>query len=260
MLLLFWAGSFWQEDRAAAVDAPGPPGTPRVPAGAATRAPERARARLAAAFAVCAAAAVAPVVALAVLHTGDLRGPIDARAPVLHGWQPVATPLVAWTPQFTPPRAAIAATYARGAQRAGLYVAVYYDQDDASKLVSSANQLIRTTDRTGYLVSSQRRTLEADGRSLEVEDAVLRVKGERVAARMWYWIDGHVTASPVRAKLWQMRARLLGRGDAGMIVGVYAPMAEGERGMPPAVVALARDAASALPGIIAHRLRGSDAS
>ena len=269
MLVLFWVGGFWREDV---------PADPADDAGHA-RADMTGHARSAvpddrrrdtasyrhadgasalhplAALMIAAALVGASPAALALMHQRDLRGVIDPTPPVLGDWRPEAGTGVDWTPEFTPPRGAIAATYTRGSERASLYVAVYYDQDESSKLVSSQNQLIRTTDRSGYVVSSALRTMQVGNASMPVEDAVLRVRGERIAARQWYWIDGAVTASPVRAKLLQVRARLLGHGDAGAIIVVQAPTTGNE--VPPALVALARAAAREMPAVLRGRLHGS---
>lgn len=248
MLLLFWVGGFWREDDL-------PQAQPSATGTGSARAPSRTSPL--AALAVGAVVVLATPAALALMHQRDLTGTIDAAAPPLGEWQPVAGSGAHWTPQFTPPRAAIAGTYARGDERASLYVAVYYDQDEASKLVSSQNQIMRTTDKTGYVVSVTRRSMPAGEGAMEVEDAVLRVRGERFATRQWFWVDGHVTASAVRAKLLQVRARLLGHGDAGAIVVVEAPMPENASTPPRALDDLAAAAARDLPAVLRQRLAGN---
>ena len=39
----------------------------------------------------------------------------------------------------------------------------------------------------------------------------------------WYWVDGHDTVNPYWAKLLQAKSMLLGRGDDGAVVIIYAP-------------------------------------
>jgi EpsI family protein len=181
---------------------------------------------------------------------------VDTTAPPLGDWRPGSTALTAWVPEFTPPRAAIASTYVRADESAGLYVAMYYDQDRDSKLVSSANQLIRTTNHSGFIVSTKQRTLDLGNVAVDVQESVLRVANRRFIARTWYWIDGEVMASPIRAKIVQARARLRGRGDAGAIVVVYALLPD-EATTSIALDDLTRQAAATLPGVLAHRLRVS---
>jgi exosortase A len=258
MLLLFWVGSFWSEDQdagLAAVDAgrgrplAEPAGTPlrwRVP------------------FAVALALTAAAPAALALLHDADNRSAIDTRAPALGAWQPIGPPSAAFVPEFTAPRAAIASGYAKGDARGGLYVALYYDQDRDSKLVSSRNQLLRTTSKIGHVISEGQRTVAFDDGPMVVDETVLRLYQQRVLARSWYWVDGAFTASPVRAKLRQAMARLAGRGDAGAIVVVWTPLGAGDEAAADAAGSavlddLSRQAASALRPLLAARLRAGHA-
>jgi exosortase A len=250
MLLLFWAGTLFQErQRPAQIgDTDGsaaPPGPGH---------------RTFAAPLVYATVLVASLIAPGVLRAfpqSDGGRVVDAVPPTLGEWQPVAESLVDWRPAFLPPRATIASTYARGGERVGLLVAVYYDQSADSKLVSSSNVLVDANDHTRYVASQRERTVDLGGRTLPVQDSILRLRGESVLARTWYWIDGTVTASPARAKLAQLRERLLGRGDSGAIVVVYGPLSQGGADSA-GVDDLTREVAAKLPGILAERLRARD--
>ncbi|HVO91162.1 MAG TPA: exosortase A [Casimicrobiaceae bacterium] len=247
MLIMFWVGSLWREP-AGGADANAARTTP-VNLAAPVRAD--ARAMIAALFVL----AALPPLAIRLLQGYGAPAAVVTAAPALGDWQPVARPLTTWTPQFTPPRAVIGSTYERGAQRAGLYVAIYYDQDADSKLVSSSNQLIRTTDHSGYVVSERAATVALDDHRLAVRESVLRMQGERFLARQWFFIDGEFTDSPVRAKLLQAAARLRGRGDSGAIVVVYAPLPADGEAVSPALDDLTRKTASLLPGVLSQRLR-----
>lgn len=250
MLLLFWVGSFWREDH----------GAQAAPAAASPLAPPSRRGvftqRLAGALGAVLAVSVLAPLALARLQSQDFQGTVATTPPQLGDWQPTSGTLVGWTPEFTPPRAAIASTYARDAARAGLYVALYYNQDPSSKLVSSSNQLLRTSDRNGYVVSQRSRSIDVGGRPFAVEESILRIGTRRVAARNWFVVDGEATASVVRAKLLQARARLAGRGDAGAIVVAYALLSEDSDATPPALDDLTRAAVQGLPRIVTERLGG----
>jgi exosortase A len=250
MLLLFWAGTFFRERE--------PHGVAPAPATAPTRLAGAPMPAYAVFAAVLVASDVAPT-AVRVFEAADIDRQVDAAAPALGVWVPSAERLLDWTPQFLPPRTAIASTYARGDDRAGLYVAVYYDQTQDSKLVSSANQLLHTDNRSGYLVSTRSRALDLGTQSLPVSESVLRIRGNRVVARSWFWIDGLVTASPMRAKLAQVQEKLRGRGDAGAIVVVYAVVPAESTAATAALDDLTRQAAAAMPGVLAQRLHARDA-
>ena len=249
MLLLFWVGSFWRQDDDSASKAP----MQQMPVRATSS-------RVAAAlhggygFAIIMAlVAAAPVIAWVSPGNGAYPA-IDRSPPAIEGWRIVEGPLLDWRPEFTPSRADITATYRRGEEAAGLFVAVYYDQDRESKVVSSENQLLRTTNRSGYVASEHLRTIDAGDAELEFTESVIRIQNQRLLARSWYWIDGTSTASPIRAKLAQMLARLRGAGDAGAIIVVYTVLPADGKAASPAFDDLTRAAWTTLPHTLARRL------
>ena len=219
MLLLFWIGGFWREDQPTA--SPVAPATRDVVAANGMR-------WLTALGALAVVTVVAPA-AVRGLHANDAHAAIDTTPVMLPGWNATPRGMTGWTPDFTPPRAAIASLYERGGETAGLYVAMYYNQDDKSKLVSVENQWIRTADKAGHVVTERRRTLSVDEGALIVDESVLRIRNSRIIARRWFWIDGEFTANPVRAKLLQIRSQLRGRGDSGAIIVTYARTMQGTR-------------------------------
>ena len=65
---------------------------------------------------------------------------------------------------------------------------------------------------------------------LSVRSAELRrlqpdTSGDEVRLLVWqlYWVNGHLTSSDVLAKLYGAMGRLMGQGDDGAVVIVYAP-------------------------------------
>ncbi len=254
MLLLFWIGSLWRQDEdGETTDARGL--VAALPASPITADASRWTAVLAVALVV---AAIVPASAW-ILQGPRVHGVVDTRALQLGEWRPIDVPLIDWVPEFTAPRAVIASTYERGADHAALYVALYYDQDSDSKLVSTGNQLIHSTTRIGYKASERERTIEIGSTSLEVVESVLQVRYQRILARSWFWIDGEVTASPIRAKFMQAQARLRGHGDAGAIIVVYALVPPDGEPSSVALDELTREAATTLPAIIGKRLQAEPA-
>jgi exosortase A len=248
MGLLFWIGGFWRED-----DKPAAATSTLRAATSADAVPSVAA--WARAVAIALAITALPVALVHALPSGGPRGALDAAAPPIPGWTQVAQAGPGWTPDFLPPRAQWNATYERGGERASLYVALYYREDAESKLVSSQNALIRTVNHAGYLVSSRARTLDLPTGPLSVEESVLRLGEQRVLARRWYWVNGGMTGSDVRAKLGQAISRLRGAGDAGAIVVVYAPIPADGPPSSPALDDLARAAAASVPAWLGERLQ-----
>jgi exosortase A len=257
MLLLFWFGSLLREDSGTEESSPEHRELHLAPARTSASLSRWAVASLAA-FALTIAA---PGVSRLLSGYPTSTGPIETAAPSLGDWHPTSGPsLSPWLPQFTPPRATIESTYARADERAGVYVAIYHDQDRASKLVSSENQLIRTTDRTGYIISEQTRTVATnEGHPLTARETLIRVGDKRILVRSWFWIDGVSTASELHVKLAQARSRLRGQGDAGAIIVVYALLpSEGEPASP-ALDDFMRQAHKIFPRVLAERLKVGDA-
>ena len=251
MLLLFWTGSLWREDVSPAT----------VESSSARTSLVETRADAVSGWTILVGAfliSALPPLAIQLLHRGDRPViPIERSSPVLGDWHPIDDRLTEWTPRFTVPRTVIASTYARGDVRAGLYAAVYYAQQPDSKLVSSMNELVHTTDPGWHVISDRASTVDTPHGPLTVDESVLRIRDSRLLVRRWYWIDGVSTSSHLRAKLLQARARLLGRGDAGAIIVVYVPLPEEALPASAALDDLTRQAAASLPVLLAQRL-GSD--
>jgi exosortase A len=250
IFLLFWVGSFWREDTP--VDQ-----MPHAMAALRGHSPApRAYWHFAIISALTITAAAPATVML--FHSQEMTGSIEASAPPLGDWRPNPASLHPWTPQFTPPRTVIASTYERAGKRAGVYVAIYYDQNAGSKLVSSENQLLRAVDRTSYAISEARRVIDTEKGALSFDESLLRVPDGRILVRSWFWIDGVSTASRVRAKLAQAYGRLKGRGDAGAIVVVYTLLPVEGRIESSGLDDLTRQTAAALPEVLSSRLRAGD--
>ena len=88
--------------------------------------------------------------------------------------------------------------------------------------------LVRSGDPQWAQVDTATRTLDVSGQALDWRATRLRgstVPGqpaERLVVWQSYWIDGRWVASDVRAKVLTGYHRLLGHGDDGAIVVVYA--------------------------------------
>jgi len=216
MLILFWMGSYWREEF-----------DPRPTQSSSTPLSTRPRSSLAAIMvATIAAAGVVAVWPEAAKRLEDM-GPHSQ--PKLHApppsgdWQPVAGHLTDWEPRFLRPSAHIHLTYGKEATRAGLYVGYYRNQRPGAQLITSSNTLVRSDDRVWRNLGEARRTLVFDQGNLSVTEAILRSRSASLLVWRWYWVDGHNIVNPYWGKLLQAKSRLLGRGDDGAVVIVYAP-------------------------------------
>jgi EpsI family protein len=148
-----------------------------------------------------------------------------------HGWTLAAPEPGSWTPRFTAPSGALRASYVRGAERVGVYVAYYRHQSATRKLVSTENTLVPSDDgdwsRTlGREDAFALGTVPIAARAVRIVST--RDRGD-IDAWQFYWINGRLTASDVLAKAYTAWSQLVaGRDDSAMVI-VHADGPDGRR-------------------------------
>lgn len=219
ILILFWIGSYWREE----LD--GVP-TQSSSAALATRSQPALAAIMAATIAAAGVVAVWPEAATR-LEDLDPHAELALYAPPPAGdWQSIGGRLTDWEPRFLSTSAPIHQAYAKEATRAGLYVGYYRNQRPGAQLIASGNTLVPSDDRAWRNVGHTRRTLVLGQGDLALSEAKLRDRSTDLLVWYWYWVDGQYTVNPVWGKLLQAKSRLLGRGDDGAVVIVYAPYSD----------------------------------
>ena len=224
MLLLFWVGSFWRED----LDPPQaerPMAKPLSPAGAFSL---PLGAILAATVAVAVVSAAWPVAAERSVPD-YLAAPQLQVPPGAGGWQPIEGRLSDWTPSFMNPRATVSQVYRSGDRVAVLYVGYYRNQGPGSQLISYTNTLVSQFQRNWRIVASTRGSRAVGGAEIPVVDTTLVGMRVRLLVSHWYWMDGTYLVNHYWAKVVQAWTTLLGRGDDGAVIIVYAPYSENPR-------------------------------
>lgn len=216
MLILFWIGSYWREDLDPRQEAPR--SVPLV-----TRDHPRLAAIMGATIAAAGLVAVWPVAATRLEAAGANGPPVLQAPPSAVDWQPVAGRLADWTPRFLSPSALVNQGYGKEATRAGLYIGYYRNQRPGAQLITSHNTLVPSDDRVWRIIGETRRTLVFNQEDLSLTEAKLRGRSTSLLVWRWYWVDGQYIVNPYWAKLLQAKSRLLGRGDDGAVVIVYAP-------------------------------------
>jgi exosortase A len=235
-LLLFGIASMWRED-ADAAHAVAPP--PVRPGGRVATRSGLVLAGIAAAIAI----AVWPAAAWQ-LDAAQAPPPHGLATPDAGEWQMHDTAFSDWKPHFIAPTA-VAQTYAKGGDRAALYIAYYRDQRRAGELISSVNTLA-SREQGWRVVSESVRPVAVGGEGLAPLESHIQKRSTRLLVWQWYWVDGARTTSAYYAKLLQLRSQLRGHGDDAAVVVVYTELDE----EPSRAAAVLRDfAATALPGI-----------
>jgi exosortase A len=243
MFIMFWIGSFWREDEAAAPAVSGD--TIRIASPAST-------ARIATiALAVIATAAIWPLFAFYNDRVTANPQPVTLgsvavtwpSAPAFSAWVPrYATPDASFSGVFQAPAAGAAGTGAgtlsgTGAgttsvtpsaaptsPAVGLAILYYRNQRNGKALISSTNRLVDEKDAIHQLRGAGRSESAGAG-TLALREAELQGPSGNLLVWSWYWIDGQQTASNYGGKIMQAKAKLLFRGDDGAAILVSAPYA-----------------------------------
>lgn len=150
-------------------------------------------------------------------------------ATLADGWQASSASGVDWRPIYVDASAEAAREYTGRHGEVGVYVAYYRDQNEARKLVSSTNMLVRSDDfrwnalrQAAHTVASP--TGDVTLRTTELLGREVPGRTQRLRLQVWqvYWVGGHLTSSGVMAKLWTAWQRLRGLGDESAAVVLYA--------------------------------------
>ncbi|NDP41104.1 MAG: exosortase A [Aromatoleum sp.] len=220
MALLFWVGSFWNEDAT----------TIATPAAAlASRAAVTDRAGVprpmlfvAAIAAIAAAGLWQPVSAL--VDRQDVAGtPVVTAVAAGDGWAASTSPITSWKPHYRGYAAEREQRFRRGDDAVGLYVAYYLRQEKGLELVTSGNLLVTPQDFTWKLVSRGSAEIEWAGHAVTADTGELSGPATRLDVLRLYWVDGRVTGSEYVAKALLAWSKLAGHGDDSALIVVYAP-------------------------------------
>jgi exosortase A len=223
MLLLFWIGSFWRQDRIQPkplddLSATPKPDSPRVVSP------------------VLIAGATA-VVALVAAVWPSYSNWIDTRSgkPMLAklgapsttgGWISLPEELTGWTPRYFGAQSEVHQTYGKDGKQIGVFIKYYRNQNFGSRLISSTNVVVSSNDAVWGKIGEQQRRIVLDTGPLTVRETTLRSSGARLLVWDWYWIDGSQTADHYYGKWLQAQSKLLGRSGEGAAVFIYAPFEE----------------------------------
>jgi EpsI family protein len=147
---------------------------------------------------------------------------VHLAVPTVPGWRVTASPGFTFSPHYLRPRATVDQWYERHGSAVGLFIAYYNHQNDDVKLVSSQNKLVTSLNKEWGTISSTLRPLDHDGFHMQAKKQSC-VAAERSYWWDWFWVSDRFINNPYLAKLLQARARLLGGGDDGAVIVLYAP-------------------------------------
>ena len=140
-------------------------------------------------------------------------------------WQEVPG-FVSWQPGFLPALVEVDKSYQNNSSFVGMHLGYYRNQNRASTLINSINQLVKhnVTDwqETGSSVHTENIGLQ----TIPVKETKIRGLGSSLLVWQWYWVDGKFMANSYQGKFWQAKQKLLMHGDDGAVLIFYAPYEE----------------------------------
>ncbi len=214
MLLLFWVGSFWREDEAKR--------EPRAAQFAADGGPASLPSSLLLpAIAIATLVVLWPAAAARFMDYGATK--LELPPPQVKAWQEAELPASTWMPQFSNANARLNRGYVKDGQTVGVFIAYYQQQTDTRRLVSSVNGLTVSTRPQWVTISEGSELIRGSDGEFVARAALLRGADQCLLAWYWYAIEGSNTTNPIWAKVLQARNQLLGRGDDGAAIVIYAP-------------------------------------
>lgn len=201
MLLLFWVGGIWREDTAH----PAPQALPAP----ATTAPPAPRA-LVFVTAVLVLAAVGPLLDLWSRSRSEPPAPVALTIPhAAPGWS--TTPAQwDWQPRFVGASAQIRGDYHQDGVTVGVAITYYQHQSQDAELVNSRNVMVPEKDPLWGNIGEQRMTIHLNGQPFDIRQTRLKSAQQTLLVWDFYWLDGQYTADPLRAKLLEAQAKLMG--------------------------------------------------
>ncbi|WP_426194742.1 exosortase C-terminal domain/associated protein EpsI [Massilia sp. DWR3-1-1] len=151
-----------------------------------------------------------------------LLTPIAVNAPAL-------APFNDWQPAFMKADAALRSVTraADGGVPVALHVLFYRNQQAGKLLISSSNVLAQEED-VFHAVGASMRSETLAGTPLTLRETRMSGPGGSFLVWQWYWIDGQRTASSIKGKLLQARAKLLLHGDGAAAIVLAAPYTDNQ--------------------------------
>lgn len=249
MLLLFWIGNFWREDKDQI--------TRPVEVMPASTVADKNKNFLLIALGCLVLVSVAPVSAYMYQRDSNAENVmVTLQAPEPIGmWQPGSpTPAWNWKPHYSGMSAELQQTYMHGDQLANIYLAYYRNQHQDAELVNSQNVMIPQKDPHWSNIGEKKIVISLAGKSVEIRQTKLRSEDENLLIWDWYWLDGTYTSNPYIAKLIEARSRLSGKrhNAAGIVIATRY-----DEKIQPAAIVLQEMVATMLPSIEASLQQAS---
>ncbi|MDD1621966.1 MAG: exosortase A, partial [Methylococcaceae bacterium] len=222
MLLVFYAGSFWQD--------------PPMPIPVASTSPSAEAVYphfwlLMSAILLC--LTIWPISSkwMTSHQSGHLEIPERLTQPPISPWRPTGAPNWGWEPQFQGVAAHAQSFLGNGETVAGIYVANFDNGSQGGELVNSQNVLVPQNDKIWRILATRKTPVHwPGGKPVEVDESVLNGKRQDLDLLVlrWYRIGSQNTANSYYAKWLQLLKRLSGDASPELLIVLYTETSQGE--------------------------------
>ena len=142
--------------------------------------------------------------------------PYDISLPTAqNGWEGPFNKVIAWGPRFRGANKVVTGTYKFNDKKINIYIAYYYKQGQGNEMISDGNSLYSSD---WHKIWS---TVKSSN-NMSMRKLLIAAGEKRMILRQWYLVDGVSVASPIIAKIYESRSRLLSRyrGSYAVILGI----------------------------------------
>lgn len=138
------------------------------------------------------------------------------------GYQETTNTIADWSPRYKQFSLLKQAHYETADSRIGLLVLLY--GQGAGELVNSENVLVPEKDSVWRLINKRGARIDLGDRAVALSANILSTSATELLVWQWFWVNGHQTANPLIAKLYEAKALLTGQRLNQAAIFLYTPL------------------------------------
>lgn len=126
-----------------------------------------------------------------------------------------------WRPIYVHPTLTKMASYRKGKDTVGVFVAYYSHQTQGMELVNTQNVFVKQKDPNWIQAKLDSHAAIIDDKNLAITEGVLKSQGQDLLAWKWNWVGGYPTDSALFGKFLEIKSKLQGDHGKGFSIVVF---------------------------------------